>query len=178
VGTKFVGAWQFAGLTFEPMEFIFTMSGGLPPLSRMAYNRLAHQTADAITLLTDVDMIDERNLMKEKPDCALTFDGTYAQRGHHSNRITALAMNPETGHAVWRKHAHRDLGTSRLTKKIPLRTYEGTALTAELDLMKDMISDFKAEENTITHLTIDGDQKCVCCFLFDQLERQERRRER
>jgi len=161
VAIRFVGAWQFAGLTFEPMEFIFTLSGGMPPLTRMAYNRLAHQTSDAITLITDVDLLSERKQMKGKPECALTFDGTYAQRGHHANRITALAINPENKHTVWRKHAHRDLGTSRLTKKIPLRTYEGTALTAELDLMKDMIGDFKAEGNPITHLTVDGDQKCV-----------------
>jgi len=114
--------------------------------------------------------------MKDESTCEVTFDGTYDHTGWHANLITATGLNPKTKHCVWRGHKHKDLGTSSLTKKIPIRTYLGTAKTAERDLMEDMIEDFKDEGNPITHMTIDGDQRYVFLLLTKQTKQNKQKK--
>ena len=70
-------------------------------------------------------------------------------------------MNTTNGRVAWRKHLHRDLGTSKLTGATSSVKYLGTASTAEGDLLEAMLEDFEKEGNSITHLTIDGDQEYV-----------------
>ena len=162
VATRFCAAWQFAGLTFESLEWVFKTAGGLPPLSRAAYHRLSKQTSHSITKLTDVDLSDERTQMKtakENQGCKLAFDGTYDHPNNHVTRLTGVAVNVTNGHVVWRKHFLRDLGTSDLTKTIVARDYYGTAHTGEYDLFVDMIETFQGDENPVTHITLDGDQE-------------------
>lgn len=89
----------------------------------------------------------------------VSFDGTYDHRNNHASRITGVAINVKTGTVLWRLHLHRDLGTGLLTNDVEFRDYQGTAHTAEADILVIMFEEFKDEGIPISHITIDGDQQ-------------------
>ena len=96
VGTRICATWQLAGLTFETLEWIFKLAGGLPPLSRAAYDTLSKRLFESVTAITDADLAERRQKMKRfltTLGIKLSFDGTFDHRNYHAARITGVACH-------------------------------------------------------------------------------------
>lgn len=56
VSAKFCTAWQLAGLTFENLEWVFKLAGGLPPLSKGPYAALLEQVSTATRINSKIKL--------------------------------------------------------------------------------------------------------------------------
>jgi len=145
------------GLGFERLESVFSLAGGVFPISRLQYAKLMKSLlVPAVKNITDASCWRKLHKLQKRPTKHIAIDTTYSSRHWHANEITTLVRDAQAensdGAIIGRVHLLKDTA-SGAAQQHPLRTYTGTSNTAEGDASDMILSRIKMEmlQSTTLH---------------------------